>query len=604
MLADKIRRCATVTSIKDLLYEADETLEYLKSHNGIVDPPINKGENIVEDAYTVHIDEGADSSLTDATAPDMSGSFTTAIATDTHTVNAFATRHLQQATNIHDTNDSATKRTHNNTVPTGHTVQPSKVQRMSSQGNLSTFTGMSAQGAQVHTSNVEPPMDTSNPFAPLPRDVVGYNIMRDDNSSSDNSSHTNSRWNSRLQARNNGKGKGKGKPFKKGKTRGSNDPYWKVPEFGTALGDARVVFFTMTQLSEPTNIFRLKDFVQLQRSNLPGSVVHAPDPSLVSTRKMPNQPTDPDLCKVYHNALKALFQLSDSPRLYYLHDEDRNARTLLGRTVQYLYGQSVQELVPEDQKLFLGDYWRVLRLRPVTNSYKAQQMQLEYIPNNTYSYYQVKTTLDNVRRVKVKPTRYWNELLVKDVPNDVLYSLSDYHPGLPYEANIIRDNESLGLPLYRIYESTFYQEATPPTADGTAEEDKPRKRVNVEQTIVNLVDLGAIPNQEQETLEGYMTTLEEILARYEKYLQEWPFLVAQRLLKMQVSRLKYIKYALTEKLNNHPLSSANSAVFGSDLNQGNPPAAAGTSSQSGGTVGNNSQSANRSGYSNPSGGRI
>ena len=138
MLADKIRRCATVTSIKDLLNEEDETLEYLKSHNGTVDPPINKGENIVEDAYTVHMDEGADSSLTGATAPDTSGSFTTAIATDTHTVNAFATGHLQQAINIHDMNDSATKRAHNNTVPSGHTAHPSKVQRMSSQGNLST----------------------------------------------------------------------------------------------------------------------------------------------------------------------------------------------------------------------------------------------------------------------------------------------------------------------------------------------------------------------------------------------------------------------------------------------------------------------------------
>jgi hypothetical protein len=94
-------------------------------------------------------------------------------------------------------------------------------------------------------------------------------------------------------------------------------------------------------------------------------------------------------------------------------------------------------------------------------------------------------------------------------------------------------------------------------------------------------------------------------------------LVAQRLIKMQVSRLKYIKYALTEKLNNHPLSSANTAVFGSDVNQGNPPAgyesmayfgpapaAADTSSQSGGMMGNNSQSANRSGYTNPSSGGI
>jgi hypothetical protein len=120
----------------------------------------------------------------------------------------------------------------------------------------------------------------------------------------------------------------------------------------------------------------------------------------------------------------------------------------------------------------------------------------------------------------------------------------------------------------------------------------------------------------QESLEHYMLSVEEILKRYEKYLQEWPFLVAQRLIKTQVSRLKSIKTALTEKLNNHPLSSANTS-FGSDLKQGNPPAgyesmayfgpapaAANTSSQSGGTTGNNSQSANRSGHTNPSGGGI
>ena len=186
-----------------------------------------------------------------------------------------------------------------------------------------------------------------------------------------------------------------------------------------------------------------------------------------------------------------------------------------------------------------------------------------------------------------------------------------------YAANIIRDNESLGLPIYRIYESVFYQDTTPPTADGVAEEDKPRKRVNIEATIANLVSLGALPDQEQNYLESYMMTVEEILARYEKYLQEWSFLVAQRLLKMQVSRLKNIKTVLTEKLNNHPLSADNTAIFGSDLNQENQPAgyesmlysgpapaAADTLSQSGGTMGNNSQSANRSGHTNPSGGGI
>ncbi len=108
------------------------------------------------------------------------------------------------------------------------------------------------------------------------------------------------------------------------------------------------------------------------------------------------------------------------------------------QAIQYLNGQAVHELVPENQKLTLGDYWRVLRVRPATNKYKAEQLQLEYIPNK-----KIKMTLvDNVKRLKIKPTRYWNELLVKDVPNDILYSLSDFYPGLPYEANIVRDNES------------------------------------------------------------------------------------------------------------------------------------------------------------------
>ena len=94
-------------------------------------------------------------------------------------------------------------------------------------------------------------------------------------------------------------------------------------------------------------------------------------------------------------------------------------------------------------------------------------------------------------------------------------------------------------------------------------------------------------------------------------------MAAQRLLKIQVTRLKNIKYALTEKLNNHPLSTANTAVIGSENNQRNPPAGydsmayfgsvpanADNSSQSGGMMGNNSQSANRSGQDDPSGGGI
>jgi hypothetical protein len=263
--------------------------------------------------------------------------------------------------------------------------------------------------------------------------------------------------------------------------------------------------------------------------------------------------------------------------------------------VQYLNGQTVHELVPENQKTILGDYWRVLRLRPPTNQFNAGKPHLEYIPNNTYGYNEVRTTLDNVKRLKIKPTRYWNEALVKDVPSDILYSLSDYYPGLPFEADIIRDNEFLRLPKFRIYETVFLQDQGPQVADNVPDEEKPRKRVDVQRTIDSLIGCGALLDAEQATLESYFIDIEEHLNRYEGYLREWPFLVAQRLLKMQVSRLKNIKHALTEKLNNHSLSTANTAVFGSEQNQGNPPASADTASQSGGTNGNNSQSAIRSG---------
>ena len=187
----------------------------------------------------------------------------------------------------------------------------------------------------------------------------------------------------------------------------------------------------------------------------------------------------------------------------------------------------MNELISENQKTSLGDYWRVLRVRPPTNKFNAEKPQLEYIPNNTYTYYEVKTTLENVRRLKVKPTRYWNELPIKDVQSDILYSLSDYYPGLPYEANIIRDidNESLGLPIYRIRELVFFQDQAPPVASNVPDEDRPRKKVDAETTISNLVALGAISDQEQLTLESYMIRVEEILSKYEMYLLEWPFLV-------------------------------------------------------------------------------
>ncbi len=89
----------------------------------------------------------------------------------------------------------------------------------------------------------------------------------------------------------------------------------------------------------------------------------------------------------------------------------------------YNYGYSRYHLVDEDQMTVLGDFWKVLRVRPTPTGAKAQWPTLEYPPNNTYSYCKVKKISMQVLNMNIKPTRYWNETCIKDV-HDECYTLS------------------------------------------------------------------------------------------------------------------------------------------------------------------------------------
>jgi hypothetical protein len=239
-----MQRCASIVSLNDLFHELDETLEYLKSHNGIVDQPINGNDNIIEDAVVT-----AQAVETAPDTRDLSGCIPSAneIATPTVDVNLAVRFRLIQTI---PQNDGAPKRTHNN-VPLGPNVQPSKVPKPNPQVSMHTY------DYRTNSYDFETEMDTTNPYASLPRQIVKYNVMRDNSSSSDNTSQYNSRWNSSLQVRNKGKGKGKGKSFKKGK-RDPEAPFWTIPEFGKAMGDSKIVLCSYDDLVHPNNSFRRK----------------------------------------------------------------------------------------------------------------------------------------------------------------------------------------------------------------------------------------------------------------------------------------------------------------------------------------------------------
>ncbi len=132
---------------------------------------------------------------------------------------------------------------------------------------------------------------------------------------------------------------------------------------------------------------------------------------------------------------------------------------------------------------------------------------MEYVPNDTYSYYQVRKTLAQVARVQIKPCRYWNKLPAKEVPDDILYSLSEFWPGMPREADIVRDNVKLGLHHSRMYE----QKSLP---SETIMGGKERKLNDGNYTIAYLLRTGAIPNDEQTSFEEYMIQIQEVDIKY------------------------------------------------------------------------------------------
>jgi hypothetical protein len=218
----------------------------------------------------------------------------------------------------------------------------------------------------------------------------------------------------------------------------------------------------------------------------------------------------------------------------------------------------------ENQKSFLGDFWRVLRHRPTKNTLKSSNPDVEYIPNNTYPYYKVRKTLAQSARVKVKPCRFWNELPAEDISDDIFYSLCDFWPSTSRDVDIINENSLLGLPLYRMNEQNRTNQARLGAKVHMVNDNS--------YTIEFLLSTGAIANDTQKSFEEYLTVISEVEIKYSNYIINWPFLASQRLLRLQMNRLKTIKLAVIERQDKYPLSNANSAGFNNpDPNMGNNP---------------------------------
>ncbi len=179
---------------------------------------------------------------------------------------------------------------------------------------------------------------------------------------------------------------------------------------------------------------------------------------------------------------------------------------------------------------------------------------------------------------------------------------------MPQDVDIINEDTLLGLPLYRMNE----QSKTVPARTGG--------RVHMTNdnlyTIEFLLSTGAIHNYDKRSFEEYLTAISEVEMKYSNHIINWPFLASQRLLRLQLQRLKTIKHALIERIDTFPLSGANGAGDSNpDPNVGNNPSdmvmEEGSAApaedidlmlfQRGGTDGETSQSEIRQGQADPGG---
>jgi hypothetical protein len=292
------------------------------------------------------------------------------------------------------------------------------------------------------------------------------------------------------------KGKTKGKASNNGRGKmNASSPYWDkactvIPKFGAQLG---ILLYAVGDLKMPHLQYAVKETRNFEQTGLnPGQRIKMIDTALVRERMKPGQFPDQNLVLVYYKALDATYSVNMSIEYYLLIDDNtRRIVDLHKNAVGSSRGQNpdTHGLLEKIQKKSPGDYWRVLRTRPANNATKAKNPDIEYIPNNTYLYYLVKKTLEQKHypNIKVRPSRFWNETPANDVADDVLYSLSEYWPGMPRDCDINRDNNQLGLPAYRSNELRF----------GKADPANNKAPIDAAATIQQLVVLRAIPDSSQ-----------------------------------------------------------------------------------------------------------
>ncbi len=183
------------------------------------------------------------------------------------------------------------------------------------------------------------------------------------------------------------KGKGKGKSFNTKGMRNAIPKEWDadqlvIPEFGSTQG---MSFYTINNLlTEGLSTYAVRNPPPFARSLTPGHPIEYLDNRQIRMRTNPsdlNQDGTPIHNMIYHynSALRAIHEVRQSVQRFLFMEENGRIVDLRGTPIPNGYPTDPHYLLEENQKMHLGDFWRVLRHRPATNTLKSNNPDIEYI---------------------------------------------------------------------------------------------------------------------------------------------------------------------------------------------------------------------------------
>jgi hypothetical protein len=183
----------------------------------------------------------------------------------------------------------------------------------------------------------------------------------------------------------------------------------------------------------------------------------------------------------------------------------------------------------------VGNYYYCLRQRP-----SKKGNQIEYVPNKRYAYRDVKRTLAQIK-ISVLPSRMWDELPLAVLTDKMLHPYTEYCPCVTLDYFAMET--ACGIAHIPYSAEIVYRPGNNNAAvDASAK--APRPMVDNIKTVQRLQDLGALNNQDKQSILALKAIVDEQIKIATAEKERMPSAVGQRVIRMYLNRWSSISKAL------------------------------------------------------------